>query len=236
MSERSNTQGKFTVEFEAADILIMADALSIASATAMMCGSKAADKRLRDLCDLFRKFSPLPKTNRSEGYAWFAACRSLRDAKFYEAFVPPAKRWERSDKATIIIDVDGKLYDVCEDVTREDAEAHLEKVDQFLAEISGFDTLKIAPVTVKALLPSGDDRYDDEKRRKAAKAVLDAVLGEAGIVYSLRETKDTWDMRGDSCVAEMRVSVPVDMKETVVALMEAAMEAEMNSSPAPVKF
>lgn len=79
---------------------------------------------------------------------------------------------------------------------------------------------EIAPVTAKALLPIGDDRYDYEKRRKAAKAVLDATLGEAGIVYSLHGTKDTWDTRVDSCVAEMQVSVPADMKETVVELME----------------
>lgn len=223
-----NTRGSFTMSFEAADILIMADALSIGSATAMMSpGGCAADHRLRKLRDEFLARSPLPKSNRSEGYEWFAACRAVTKAGYFEVFAAQTGRsYDRENKRNLVIDVDGKLFAVCEDLDRQEAEASVSEVSDFVSEVSGVDTQRLVPLEAKVFFPDDGHKWRNEiEAAQGAADALAAVMADHGITHVLRKAKQSWENHGDRDAADIIVSVPRNSVQKAKELLEAAFEA-----------
>lgn len=214
---RHNSRKRFTVEFEAADILIMADALSIGSTTAAMCGGGKAGERLHKLSDMFRDMSPLPKSNRSEGYEWFQACRLLKDAPWFEAFVTvDGRSWNR-DKAHVDVDIGGKVVRVCENVDKDEAIACVEPLNEFLVEIAGVDAHRLVRMEAEVALPEGSPRWGDEFRA-ATKAAVEALVAGSGLTCIFR--KADYSHATADPAAKVTVSVPAHERDAVLSLLQ----------------
>ncbi|MTH95084.1 hypothetical protein [Roseibium sp. RKSG952] len=118
--------GKLTLEFEISDIPMLVDAMSLASATALMYGG-----RNNGICDRFRMFqeileehSPIPGKYRNEGYEWYLACMLAQRAKNVEvAFLVPESRrsFLGSLEGRVSIIIDGKTFPVTEQLKQEEA-------------------------------------------------------------------------------------------------------------------
>ena len=214
---RDNSRRRFTVEFEAADILIMADALSIGSTTAQMSSGGKAGERLRELCDMFRAMSPLPRSTRSEGYEWFAACRMLRGAPWFEAFVTVEDGSLNRGKASVDVDVGGKVIRVCERVEAGEAFACVEPLNEFLGEIAGMDARRLLRLEARVALPDGANSWGDEFQQ-AAKAAVEAQLSGSGMTCVFRRADYCYGE--DAPAARVAVSVPGDERDAVLALLE----------------
>lgn len=219
---RENSRKRFTVEFEAADILIMADALSIGSTTAMMCGGGKASERLRKLSGMFMDMSPLPKSNRSEGYEWFQACRLLKDAPWFEAFVTAEERSWKRDKAHVDVDVGGKVMRVCEDADKDEAIACVGPLNEFLAEIAGIDAHRLVRMEAEVALPEGSPGWGDEFRA-ATKAAVEALVAGSGLTCILRKADRSYASEGPA--AKVAVSVPAHERDAVLSLLQGGASA-----------
>lgn len=224
---RSNCRAKVSVEFEASDILVMVDALSIGSTTAMMCGGKAVAERLRQLSDMFRGMSPLPNSSRSEGYAWFEACMLLRGAPWFEAYVVPAGGSWNHGKAHIDLDVGGKVLRVCEMADASEAKACIEQLNDFLAEIAGMDTHRLERTEARVSLPEGTPGWGDGFRT-AVKAAVEELLDGSGHTCVVREAEYAYD--DDRPAARVTVAVPAHERSAVPALLEAGERPSLSTT------
>lgn len=88
-----NNRLKRTMEFDLADAPMLMAAVRLAACTAMMCGHKAADKKLRVYQQFFTQFLP-EAAARFDEEAWAEIGMALLDAKEFRVTIEP-KRWER---------------------------------------------------------------------------------------------------------------------------------------------
>lgn len=214
-----NDRREFSVKFNAADILIVADALSIGSTTALMCGSQASQKRLQELRAQFQAMSPLPKGNRSEGYEWFSACTALRNARWFEAYAESRDGYHNRGKSDIVVQVDDRRYTVSEGIPSAEVEKTLPAINDFLSEVCDMDAKPLARVEVELALPEdGRDRWGDDLMRSTSAA------GEAlfnGIPFYIRTAR--MDYSKDRVLATL--SVPADEAAYIEKAAAAALEA-----------
>lgn len=226
----ANTRARFSVEFEAADILIMADALSIGSTTAMMCGGGEATKRLRQLANQFKAMSPLPKSNsHSETYAWFDACRTVKGASWFEAFATDTGRSYDKDKRHIDVDIDGKVFRVCENVPSDEAEAALPAINDFLTEVAGMDTHRLVRTKTKVLLPDAcESRWGNDFLVSVREAVAAALVGHGGLVCAVRSAEYCYGE--EAPMANVTIATPAHEQSRILEILS---ELEASRSPSP---
>lgn len=216
-----NDRKEFSVSFSAADILIVADALSIGSTTALMYGAKAAQKRLDELRARFRAMSPLPKSDRSEGYEWFAACNAIRAARWFEAYAEPMPQSYNKGKSRIMIQVDSSRHTVCEDIPTDEAEASVPAINEFLSEVCGLDTEQLVRVEIDVILPDdGGHRWGDGLIQSVSAAADELLSGVA--TFHVRQAVMDYSKQGD--IARVVLSVPAGDAANVSQLAVRAME------------
>lgn len=226
-----NNRKEFTVTFSAADILIVADALSVGSATALMCGSKGAQKRLEELRGQFRAMSPLPKSDRSEGYAWFSACTALRHARWFEAYAESKEGYHNRGKSNIVVQIDDRRFTVSNDIPSDEAASALPAINEFLSEVCDLDVQQLVRIEVELTLEEdGRSRRGDDLMRSVSAA--GEALFPPDVRFYIREARMDYSKGGD-CVRAI-LSVPEGEADRVRELAAHGVnEVETGGTAAP---
>jgi len=213
------------MSFSAADILVMADVLSLGSATALMYGQQAAAarERLRELSNAFRALAPLPKSDRSEGYAWFNACRAVKDCTLFEAFAVHQEDSWRRDKSSVCVQADSQVFKVFDDIPRDEAEGCVPDLNEFLSQVAPLDARQLTHIKVRAILPNdGKTRWGKELLQSSSR-LAESISGNEGPVICVRSAEMDYSAGGDTVILQ----VAVDPLET-----EKVMEL-FNTEPDP---
>jgi len=225
-----NDRKEFTVTFSAADILIVADALSIGSTTALMCGSKASQERLQELRAQFQAMSPLPKGNRTEGYEWFSACTALRNARWFEVFAEPKDGYHNRGMSDVVVQVDDRRFTVSEGVPSEEARAALPAINEFLSEVCGLDAQRLVQIEVEMdLALDGRDRWGDDLLRSVS-ATAETFI-PTDVRFFIREARMNYAKGEDR--ASTVLSVPESEATHIREAASRALDAEMSGTAAP---
>jgi len=233
---RSNGVGKYMVEFDIGDLAMMAEAMSLASATAMAYGQegKRARKRFQELRDMFAELSPIPSGHRSEAYEWYNVCAAVQDAEAFGVHVVEASRsWNDDGRRNLAIHVDGKAFEIAERVAADDIEALVTRIEDSLLEVSGMEVTLLARTPCRVAV-DGDYTWDDEKDRQAIRVKLDRLfdpvvnrsLGAARDKIEVREFKRDFETKAvdGRNVYYAVLGVPSDVQQDAERLLKADLE------------
>lgn len=134
----SDNRNKVTIEFDIADLTIIADALMIGRNTAMMYSNKVAEKRMERLREMFETLAP-KEAQYFGRHDFTELCIALRGAKVWD--VEFESKWGYFD--CIIVTIDDKKWKTdCRDIKRGDGK--LEEIVEFMEEF--------APLSAERLL------------------------------------------------------------------------------------
>jgi len=233
---RSNGVGKYMVEFDIGELAMMAEAMSLASGTALAYGreGKLARKRFRELRDMFAEMSPIPSGHRSEAYEWYNACAVVQDAETFGVHVVNASRsWNDDGRRNLTIHVDGKVFEIAENIPADDLEALVTRIEDCLLEVSGMEVTLLARTPCRVAV-DGDYSWDDEKDRQAIRDKLDRLfdpvvnraLGNARDRIEVREFKRDYETKAADGrkVYYVVLGVPSDVQQDAERLLKADLE------------
>jgi hypothetical protein len=206
--------GKFTLEFDISDIPMLVDAMSLASATALMYGG-----RNNGICDRFQMFqqmleehSPIPGKYRDEGYKWYLACTAAYRAKNVEvAFLASEnhRSFLGSPEGRVSILVDGKIFPVTEQLKQEDAPEIMSNVVSALEAMIEPNTRLLRRVSGTAVVEAGAEDEKDVLSAAVAE-VLNHHIDGFGIECShVHEVERNWRSTASDDLLGVRFQVAV---------------------------
>jgi len=238
---RGNGRGKFTVEYDLGDLLMVADAMS-ASVTRSMIYSEASRRsaeRFRELLAVFDEMSPIPRNGRTGGYDFYNACSDIKKAGTYGVHVVRGGRWGDDDgKVDIVVTADGASHRIAQGIEVGDVEALVADLEETFEEISGMETVLLSrlPCSVAA---GTEYVWNDEGDRAQVAETLDRVIDPEcfpGVreLVEIREMRRAYDSRSADGrrVYEVVLGVPAMCKEMVGQALAADLQ-EPGSKPGP---
>lgn len=216
--------GKFTFDFDIADIPMIADAMSLASATALVYGKvgEGSRDRFAELKEMFDAHSPIPGKYRGEGYAWFDACTKAYRANVVEvAFVVPESRRSsfRETEGRVLVIVDGVEFPVTEWIKETTAaevtlgviaalESSIEPRTRLLTRVSG-----------RATVEASEDDADAELSEAVAALLSKEIEGLEISAADVREVERGWYSRASEGMSSVKfqAAVPHHLADAVAS-------------------
>lgn len=218
---KRNFSNKIMLELDLADLMIVADALSIGSTTARFSyNKKAQSDRLTEIRHKICEFLPIPKrAHRDGGYAWFDTVKAIQNCSYYDVFVIETKdTWsKREPKYTLAVDVNNTRFLISEDtisgaVAYEAVEPLLELFDQHAPT----DAVRLTNITADVILTPEETSYDFEKARPYLQAAIDRLGTEHGFHARIRHATTNYSNKvGDDYPYTVVVAVPSHQHELV---------------------
>jgi len=239
---KGNGRGRYSMEFDLGDLLMMADAMSSSVTRSMMYNgdSKRSAERFREIMRAFDELSPIPRdlrTGRTGGYEFYNACCDVRAARTYGIHVIRERRWrEEDDKVDIVVVADGVSHRIAHEVRVDDVEALVTRLEETFEEISGPETVLLSRLQCR--LAAGTEYvWNDEGDRAQIAETLDRVIDPEGFpgvreLVEIREMSRDYESRAEDGrrVYEVALGVPARCKETVGQALAADLQ-EPGSTP-----
>lgn len=228
-----NRAGVVGLEFDIGDVPMLMEALSLASATAMMYGpaGSGSRKRLRDLSEELAAMSPIPRGNRSEAYRWRDACSAMATATSYSIrSVRQRDGYRASVQHAVHVVVDGAVYPVAHDLAPEEADAVAARVTEALQSVAGMDTELRSSVTYAMAIREG--LWEDRDRVAEVLSVLGGMVDGAAdrlavlsVVPHYRRTGEGMDL------VSATVEAPRSLHEAIGSLLDGNVGAPPRPGP-----
>lgn len=222
-----NGRGKFTMEFELGDLLMMADMMSYAVTRSMIYNeaSRRSADRFRELLAAFDELSPIPRNGRTGGYEFYNACSDIKKARTYGVHVVrDRRRWDEEDKVDIVVIADGASHRIAHELKVDDLEALVARLEETFEGISGMETVLLSRLPCR--VAAGTDYvWNDDEREQAIRNTLATVLDAdqnpafAGVadIVEIREVKTDYETEASDGrrVYYVVLGVPSSCKEEV---------------------
>jgi len=235
---RGNGRGKFTVEYELGDLLMIADAMSSSVTRSMIYNeaSRRSAERFRELLAVFDEMSPIPRNGRTGGYEFYNACSDIKQARTYGVHVVRDGRWGEDGKVDIVVTADGASHRIAQGIEVADVEALVADLEETFEEISGMETVLLSrlPCSVAA---GTEYVWNDDGDRAQISETLDRVIDHEGFpgvreLVEIREMRRDYESRAEDGrrVYEVVLGVPSRCRETVGQALAADLQ-EPGSKP-----